>query len=483
MCYSPRQILVKCTTLHQPRSVYVPCGKCEECRLQYKNDWAFRLSVELEALRSQGWLIGFFTLTYNNKHLPHVPREAFTIGEKYRKIQCFSRAHVRTFIDSLRKELHSHYRFKGLRYLVASEFGEHTKRCHYHGLVCWQPVEAVSSSAISPVLDAQTMHRYICRLWRHGFIFPWSYLGGEDSHGYVHKPFEVSASAFDASHYASKYVTKDLAFQGTLKGVCLKSDAFKDCKCFHIQSKSLGSALVNNASEETAISLLTIGHEFVGKSIRHSLPRYLRNKLIFKSKYVFCDSDGHLVIRQKIGPRRYEYIQVATGEVFGKLPATFKRYVRRELTTFAENNKKFIFTQKLNHSDLVGKLYNDELLESLDIKYDGWKNDVKKLREDVRNYEKRFIRSRFGTFDLHCSIYIGVPRVYCFATRKPELVYFNRFYEYPKTISNNVISEVQYNELHQIYNRLHKLFASRTDYYLVREHNRFINKVNNIIRG
>ena len=108
----------------------------------------------------------------------------------------------------LRKELHKHYDLKGLRYFLGCEFGEHTHRSHYHFLLCWQPKTAVDVNALNSVLDASTMHRYVCRLWRKGFVFPWTAFGGFDRHGYYHKPFEVSASAFEAAHYAAKYAVK-----------------------------------------------------------------------------------------------------------------------------------------------------------------------------------------------------------------------------------------------------------------------------------
>ena len=288
MCQNPVSINVKSVSLHGVRFAYVPCGKCPECRQQYKSEWAFRLSVELESLKRQGWLIGFGTLTYNNQHLPFIPKEAFENNAKFRKIQCFRRSDARTFVDSLRKELHSHYHLKGLRYFVASEYGEHTKRSHIHFLFCWEPLEKVNNNALGDVLDAPTMHRQICRLWRNGFVFPWSAFGGEDRHGYHHKPFEVSASAFDASHYASKYACKDLAYKVDLSGVAKKSQAYKDCRQYHIQSRSLGASLLLDKDYNELQQLYSNGYEFTCNSSRFSLPRYLKNKILFEPRYYFC---------------------------------------------------------------------------------------------------------------------------------------------------------------------------------------------------
>ena len=104
MCVSLRKISVKSSTLHGTRFAFVPCGSCVECRQHYKSEWSFRLSAELESLKKAGWIIAFGTLTYNKQNLPYVPKSCFLKGERYRKIMCFNRSHVRTFIDSLRKE-------------------------------------------------------------------------------------------------------------------------------------------------------------------------------------------------------------------------------------------------------------------------------------------------------------------------------------------------------------------------------------------
>lgn len=48
------------------KDIYVPCGKCDGCRLHKANEWSIRLRDEIEATPYSI----FFTLTYNNKYLP-----------------------------------------------------------------------------------------------------------------------------------------------------------------------------------------------------------------------------------------------------------------------------------------------------------------------------------------------------------------------------------------------------------------------------
>ena len=480
-------ISVKSSTLHGLRHAFVPCGKCPECRQQYKSEWAFRLSVELEALRRSGWLIGFGTLTYNNKNLPFIPRDAFERGAKYRKIQCFRRSDARTFIDSLRKELHSHYRLKGLRYFVASEFGEHTKRSHIHFLVAWNPLKAVDENALNDVLDAETMHRYICRLWKKGFIFPWSAFGGEDKHGYVHKPFEVSAPAFDAAHYASKYACKDLAYKVNLDGVCKKSKAYKDCRQYHIQSKSLGALLLDGKNLDQLSDLYNNGYEFVSNSSRFSLPRYLKNKILFKSKYIFISKkDGHSYERIKRDNRRFDYVDTLTGELFKKMPADCKRLVRRETTFFFNLRKKDIYSKKVSNSieRFIQFFYDKNFQASLELP-DFIIPEIELLKKDITLYEKKYPRkNKLFVDDL--TLYYGIPYRACYRPRKDGLdhiVWFNRFRSTPVLSLNHLISEAQYNEIHSLYSRYSRIMSFRHDYLEQLENERFLNKVNNFIRG
>lgn len=483
MCYSPRRIAIKYTALHSQRLAYVPCGKCEECRAQYKNDWSFRLSAELESLRAQGWLIAFGTLTYNNKNLPHVPRECFEKGVPFRKIQCFSRRDCRTFIDSLRKLLHKHYRFKGLRYFLGAERGEHTRRCHYHFLLAWKPFSAVDSSAISPVLDAETMHRYVCRLWRKGFIYPWLFCGGYDKHGYFHKPFEVLTSAFEAAHYAAKYAVKDLGYQKTLKGIIQKHAAFKDCRYFHLQSRSLG-ALLLAAPEDQKINYIRNGYSFAGTGRSFKLPRYLVNKILFDIKYEFYDSFGEPYIAQKVALHRNEYINLTTGEVFEKLPLNVKRFIRRRPSLFFCQNKNHIFCQKkfTIYDNYFNLLYNKSFQASLDLPENAIQA-IEKLKLLVRDYEKKYLHGKNDTLAVDITCYFGLPYSSCYDTTRRLSLWFQRFRPVEKFTLFKLIPEERYYAIHVIHNLYSRLMSARRDYYELRNYNLELNRINNFFRG
>ena len=214
------------------RLVFVPCGRCESCLSAKKAQWSFRLRVELDFCRQQHWHIGFFTLTYNDEHLPRLPECVYKSASPSLGHACFSRYHVRNFIDNIRKDVHRNFKVKSLRYMICSEFGssEHTCRPHYHGLICFPPE-----------IDPLYMFGLIKRFWRYGFVFPKDFRGGVDRIGYAHNPFLVDGDTEFAASYAAKYCCKDIGFYRSVDGFELvdKDDdnypVLRDCIPFNVQ--------------------------------------------------------------------------------------------------------------------------------------------------------------------------------------------------------------------------------------------------------
>ena len=137
---------IKSVSVYAPKALYIPCGECFECRGVQRSSWTFRLRAELEPLVKRGWWLGFVTLTYNDEHLPHMPRVLLKGLSKLDEMpMCFSKVDCRAFIESLRQWLKRKYQAvkkycyvknKGkviskklqyddaLRYMLCSEFGE-----------------------------------------------------------------------------------------------------------------------------------------------------------------------------------------------------------------------------------------------------------------------------------------------------------------------------------------------------------------------
>lgn len=113
MCFSSMNIVrgdIKTT---------VPCGKCYACKMNKRIEWTFRLSKELAVAKSAY----FVTLTYSDDNLPQ--KVDLKTGEIFNVLR---KADLQSYIKRLRY-------YSQFRYFAIGEYGEETKRPHYHILM------------------------------------------------------------------------------------------------------------------------------------------------------------------------------------------------------------------------------------------------------------------------------------------------------------------------------------------------------------
>lgn len=268
-------------------AAHVPCGECAECRKKMQNDWTTRLKCELEYYHfKRKFNIGFITLTYNDRHLPHIPRRFFKKGE-YRRIPCFSYIDIKRFTDGIRNYLFRvHGLTDGYRFFLSSEYGEKKHRPHYHAVLLFHPS-----------ISHELMYKVCSDLWcgthlvipenkikkiprRHyGIISPFE----EDEDG---KGGFIPKDNYKVGAYCAKYVCKDIEFQETIGDsfdhlTKRQSNRLRWFRPFHKQSRSFGSCIFNDKSGEQKLKYLLGGIPFVGSRALAPLPRYLKEKLLF----------------------------------------------------------------------------------------------------------------------------------------------------------------------------------------------------------
>lgn len=333
-----RQQLVRSLSSFAPSVAFVPCGKCEDCRDSKMYQWQFRLRVELDWCKKQHWHIAFFTLTYSPEHLPTIPSAYYATEADVpeQPIACFSRSDVRTFVDNIRKRLFDLYRTTSIRYMICSEFGDHTRRPHYHGLV-----------SFPPECDPRKVFELVHSQWKKGHVFPRCFEGGRDRHGYEHKPFLLAGDVQGAAVYGAKYVCKDLGFYRALNGAKLveRDDPLykylRDCLPFHIQSRSIGKSYLANLSLPDVLKVLRDGESFVGLSKRVKLPLYIRNKILYNPKYCFVE---RTISSQPVADWWYDF--EADKWRYKKGEGTHFRQVTKEPTKFLLEHYDTIYKQK-----------------------------------------------------------------------------------------------------------------------------------------
>lgn len=146
----------------------LPCGKCRFCRLEYARQWAVRCIHESKMHENSI----FLTLTYDEQH----------VGD--------GRLNYKHFQDFM-KRLREKYITDEISYFVTGEYGEQTKRPHWHAILFGiRPQDETykySSDRGDKVYRSQTL----TDIWGHG----------ETEYGEV---------TFESAGYVARYAAKKL---------------------------------------------------------------------------------------------------------------------------------------------------------------------------------------------------------------------------------------------------------------------------------
>ena len=117
----------------------IPCQHCWACKLNYSAQWATRIMVE--CLSSEHNY--FITFTYDDLHIP-IPETSEYNGQTFVNdgtwLGSLFPEDITKFMNSLRKyfERKGH---TGIKYFYAGEYGETTKRPHYHMILMNCPLD------------------------------------------------------------------------------------------------------------------------------------------------------------------------------------------------------------------------------------------------------------------------------------------------------------------------------------------------------
>lgn len=152
-------------------SFKLPCGKCLECRLEYARTWAIRCVHEAQMHEKNA----FITLTYSDEHLPG-PKLVYSDFQKFmKKLRKLSDSPVGVF--------------------VAGEYGEKTKRPHWHCIVFgWSPSDGVrkgTNHSGDILYESATLDR----LWGKGLC-------------------DYGAVTFKSAGYVARYAAKKIVHSG-----------------------------------------------------------------------------------------------------------------------------------------------------------------------------------------------------------------------------------------------------------------------------
>lgn len=166
----------------------VPCGHCQECRDDKKNQLYTRMYFEFMDNVEHDGLTFFDTFTYSEDTVP-----------RFHGLKCFNKQHYMDFMKRLRtnitrdlQKLHPHSGIKfsdlNIRVVWSSEYGSKTHRPHYHAVFFVRHDKCKITSWF--------FKKNIKKSWTYGFTDKRS-------------PFDLSVNRLDALKYATKYIHKD----------------------------------------------------------------------------------------------------------------------------------------------------------------------------------------------------------------------------------------------------------------------------------
>lgn len=173
--------------------LYLPCGQCIGCRMDYARRWADRMMLELES-HSTAY---FITLTYDDDHVSvsHYATSFWHIAPDGRKrlypsirddlvaddwtvepvmdgtSLTLCPPHVRDWLKRLRRQQEYHHNGNKIRYYLVGEYGSTTARPHYHAIIYGLQLDDLepfgrSAAGNYPYYRSATLER----TWTYGYV-------------------------------------------------------------------------------------------------------------------------------------------------------------------------------------------------------------------------------------------------------------------------------------------------------------------------
>lgn len=205
-CFSPVSFKNKYTGEIMSAS----CGKCPACKKQKQN----RIINELTFAKNSYKFAIFFTLTYNDSHLPevfddegisHIVVSKVDITLFIKRLRKCLQLYIKNLDKQILNEIHNgnfssiisygqKIKNASFKYFVCAEYGPSTNRPHYHGILF------TDCSYL-----AENSYTLLCKTWKNGFVS--CSPAGVESIGYVAK-YVTSSSLF--SHGCNQAFEKEI---------------------------------------------------------------------------------------------------------------------------------------------------------------------------------------------------------------------------------------------------------------------------------
>lgn len=329
--------------------VYLPCGRCIGCRMDYSRHWADRMMLELDSNNGKGI---FLTLTYDCKHLVDAEGKYLNqikCGDKYECLveycdngydkkcdssceyhhTCNSRngslykRHLQLFMKSLRKELDSEkYGYTKVRFFACGEYGDwkNSHRPHYHVILYGLDFDSIPNKkevGISELRQKVFTAPLISRHWPHGFI----------SFGNV---------SWQSCAYVARYVTKKALDPG--EDLLISKSQLNPC--FTVMSRKPGIGAKYLEAHPDCLDTITIPLPTKDGKRDVFIPRYFVKKLELtdKEKYDKLMADRMLYAQNSMLSKLnktdlpfMDYLEVEEKKMYSAVQTLKRHKVRNNL--------------------------------------------------------------------------------------------------------------------------------------------------------
>lgn len=202
--------------------ITVPCGKCDECRVNHSREWALRCSLHYAALspeeKAKAW---FITLTYDDLHNPG----------------CLNPDDMTLFFKRLRK----HFKNEKIKYFYCGEYGSRTYRPHYHLIIFGLPITDLKFIKNNGFGDPLYTSDEICKIWDKGII-------------------AIGELTYKSAAYTARYALKK-----------------NDSDCYQRCSHGFGLEYFKKHQKDI-ISNLCVTYSNEGRTLKAPIPRYFLKK-------------------------------------------------------------------------------------------------------------------------------------------------------------------------------------------------------------
>lgn len=221
--------------------VDIPCGKCDGCRLSRAKQKTDRAVLELPYCDSAY----FLTITYDEDHVPKSEYINPVTGE-YAESLTLKKEDLQGFFKRLRSQISYYDPDRKIRMCSAGEYGETTRRPHYHSIVFNLKIPDLKFYTITNNDDVLYTSEWLNSIWKKGNI--WIGEVTYKSIAYVNRYITKKCGDSEKEYYSTFNIVPEFYVASNRPGIGRqyyedhKDDLFKEVRYYFPMGDGVGSA-------------------------------------------------------------------------------------------------------------------------------------------------------------------------------------------------------------------------------------------------